>query len=169
MCGLFLMRDSVTPRDRAVTDSVTDVTPPYKGCPYCHATPAQAPWEPRSSARKINWRTMRHFRCRASITLSPKMEIDENLARAELTTDEKRDHLRRRKELWEAKQAESGKRFSTLSEPKTGRGNKGFAAETAPKNVGQDVPRFQKAGASHACLWWANGWDLPANQLIGLV
>lgn len=30
-------------------------------------------------------------------------EIDENLARAELTTEEKREHLKRRKEVWEEK------------------------------------------------------------------
>ena len=57
-------------------------------------------------------------------------EIDENLARSELTIDEKRDHLRRRKALWEEQQKqESGNKGSTLAG--TGRGNKGFAAETA--------------------------------------
>lgn len=31
-------------------------------------------------------------------------EVDENLARTELTTEEKREHLRRRKELWQQRQ-----------------------------------------------------------------
>lgn len=57
-------------------------------------------------------------------------EIDENLARSELTIDEKRDHLRRRKALWEEQQKqESGKPLPTLKP--TGRGHKGFADETA--------------------------------------
>jgi ParB/RepB/Spo0J family partition protein len=35
------------------------------------------------------------------------IEIDENLARAELTPDEFRDHVQRRKRIWEARKAEA--------------------------------------------------------------
>lgn len=55
-------------------------------------------------------------------------EIDENLARAELTTEEKREHLRRRKKLWEERLASSGTQRPTT--PKGGR-PKEFAADTA--------------------------------------
>ena len=41
---------------------------------------------------------------------------------------EKRDHLRKRKELWEARQANSGKSLSTIRGPGMPRG---FAEETA--------------------------------------
>src|SRR5690606_33619799 len=36
-------------------------------------------------------------------------EIDENLSRAELSTDEKRTLLRKRKELWEKQKTETGR------------------------------------------------------------
>lgn len=52
-------------------------------------------------------------------------EIDENLYRKELTTDEMRDHLRRRKALWEKrKKKQVGHGVPRHHE-------KGFAAETA--------------------------------------
>jgi ParB-like chromosome segregation protein Spo0J len=53
-------------------------------------------------------------------------EIDENLARAELTTDEKRQLLRRRKELW-GQINEGGKSVPTHG----GNQKIGFAADTA--------------------------------------
>jgi hypothetical protein len=58
-------------------------------------------------------------------------EVDENLSRAELTTEEKRSHLRLRKQLWDRRQQESGMRRPALDIPRSGRGNEGFAAETA--------------------------------------
>lgn len=46
--------------------------------------------------------------------------------------DQQADHLKRRKEIWEAKrEAETGNTVSTLSDG--GRGNKGFATETAER------------------------------------
>ena len=62
-------------------------------------------------------------------------EIDENLARAELTTDEKRDHLRRRKALWDERERQVGSGVPPAS-LKDGRAagpqhQKNFAAETA--------------------------------------
>jgi ParB/RepB/Spo0J family partition protein len=64
-------------------------------------------------------------------------EIDENLMRAELTTDEKRAHLKRRKALWEKR----GKSVVAHDAPKltskTGRVGEGrpkcFAADTAAR------------------------------------
>ena len=61
-------------------------------------------------------------------------EIDENLARSELTTDEKRDHLRRRKALWDERErqvahdAPAVLRDGRKSGPQH---QKSFAAETA--------------------------------------
>lgn len=57
-------------------------------------------------------------------------EIDENLMRASLSPTEEAEHLKLRKELWAARlAAESGNTVPTL----TGRGNKGFASDTAEK------------------------------------
>jgi hypothetical protein len=78
-------------------------------------------------------------------------EIDENLARAELSDDEKRECLKRRKAIWEKQQADraemekaetdketGGKSLPTSRKLKDGRGkgpqhDKGFAADTAEK------------------------------------
>jgi uncharacterized ParB-like nuclease family protein len=63
-------------------------------------------------------------------------EIDENLARAELTTDQKRDHLRRRKQLWEEQRRQAEIQVAHDAPPEVGYGKpppqtKGFASETA--------------------------------------
>lgn len=63
-------------------------------------------------------------------------EIDENLARAELTTDEKREHLRRRKEVWETKQKElagasCATQVDSRGQRKSPQQQKAFAADTA--------------------------------------
>lgn len=75
------------------------------------------------------------------------VEIDENLIRAELSAVERAEHIAKRKELWEAKQAapESGPEKPTL--PRTGRGHKQFAQETADatgeskREINEDVKR----------------------------
>jgi uncharacterized ParB-like nuclease family protein len=61
-------------------------------------------------------------------------EIDENLMRAELSTDEKREHLKRRKSLWEKRQAEAKEVENSGASCAINRGRgrpKGFAAETS--------------------------------------
>jgi hypothetical protein len=60
-------------------------------------------------------------------------EIDENLARAELSNDEKRIHLRRRKELWEQRKLQEAEESGTPCPTFTGRGNTAFATETAAR------------------------------------
>lgn len=82
-------------------------------------------------------------------------EIDENLCRAELTQLERDQHVARRKEIWEERAAEeSGKSFPTL----TGRGNKGFASDTAEKTgqtkraVNQSVKRGKSIAPEAAAL-----------------
>ncbi|NIA67902.1 ParB N-terminal domain-containing protein [Pelagibius litoralis] len=64
-------------------------------------------------------------------------EVDENLARQDLTTDQKREHLKRRKELWEQQQAETGGTPCPTSLADGRRAapqhQKGFAADTAEK------------------------------------
>lgn len=58
------------------------------------------------------------------------MEIDENLARSELSPAEEAQHVRRRQSIWMEIQAkETGQTLASL--PKEGRGNKQFASETA--------------------------------------
>ncbi len=64
-------------------------------------------------------------------------EIDENLIRDELTTLERDEHLKRRQEIFEAK---SGGKIPSLG----GRGNVGFAADTAEK-VGLEKSTINKS------------------------
>lgn len=73
-------------------------------------------------------------------------EIDENLMRAELTPAQQAEHLARRKEVWEALQT------ATNCRSFEGRGNKGFATETAKssgidkRTVQRDVARAEALG-----------------------
>jgi ParB family chromosome partitioning protein len=84
------------------------------------------------AAKKLGWLAVEAIK----ITDATRelWEIDENLARAELSTDERREHLRRRKELWEKRQADAKEAENTGAQCANNRGRgrpKGFAAETA--------------------------------------
>jgi hypothetical protein len=81
------------------------------------------------AARSLGWEEIEASFVHLSEIDRELWEIDENLSRSELTTDEKRDHLRRRKELWEKRQVERGNSVPTLRSAAPGQ--KGFAAETA--------------------------------------
>ena len=78
------------------------------------------------AACKLGWESIDAFEMKADEIDRQLWEIDENLMRSELTATQQAEHLAKRKELWEAWQ-KSGPNCPTL----TGRGNKGFAAETA--------------------------------------
>lgn len=72
-------------------------------------------------------------------------EIDENLARAELSATEEAEHLHERKRVWKRiRAAESDASCATL--PATGRGNTQFAAETAA-STGRSKATINRAGA----------------------
>lgn len=88
-----------------------------------------------AAAQKLGWEEIDAIILDGTDIEAKLWEIDENLARAELNDDEKRAHMRRRKELWEEKQ-----RLVAHHAPpvklRDGRGKgpqhqKGFAADTA--------------------------------------
>lgn len=85
-----------------------------------------------AAAKRLGWDQIECFFVALDELDRELWEIDENLMRAELTPSQQADHLKRRKEIWEAKrEAETGNSVSTLSDG--GRGNKGFAQETAER------------------------------------
>lgn len=87
-----------------------------------------------AAAKKLGWKAIDCFVLPADDLDSLLWEIDENLARADLTTEQKREHLRRRKELWEKRQKENqvGRRVPPeIGFKKPPPQDKGFAAETA--------------------------------------
>lgn len=65
------------------------------------------------------------------------MEIDENLARSELSAAEESAYILRRQAVWKEINGQSETTCSTL--PTTGRGNKQFAAEVAEVTGGSKV------------------------------
>lgn len=87
------------------------------------------------AAKQLGWQDIDAI----EVTLDPidreLWEIDENLCRAELTEAQEAQHLARRKELWEAR--ETANKLGQLVPVSGGRGNKGFASETAAV-TGQD-------------------------------
>lgn len=62
---------------------------------------------PEPAAKKLGWEEIDCIFTDLSETDRELWEIDENLVRAELTTAEKREHLKRRKEVWERRQKEA--------------------------------------------------------------
>jgi len=78
------------------------------------------------------------------------VEIDENLVRSDLSKAERAQHLKRRKELWKKKQAEDDKVADVSATLPTGRGNTGFASETAVATglskgtINQEIAKAEK-------------------------
>lgn len=81
------------------------------------------------AAKRLGWEKIDCLMLTADDDDAQLWEIDENLARSELTTEQKREHLRHRKEIWERRQAERGTPRPTLQNAAPGQ--TGFAAETA--------------------------------------
>lgn len=102
------------------------------------------------AARKLGWETIpidvQDFDSEEQAEL---WEIDENLMRGELSPAEEAAHLSRRKELFEIMALESG----TISSSLGGRGNKGFAQDTAEKTgearqaINRKIARADALGA----------------------
>jgi ParB-like chromosome segregation protein Spo0J len=97
-----------------------------------------AGWHRFEAVKRLGWVTIPAVR--APQSNRELVEIDENLARAELTPDELRDHIQRRKVIWRAREVEAkaAEKAATVNGascaeiPKRGRGRpKGFATQTA--------------------------------------
>jgi ParB-like nuclease domain len=92
------------------------------------------------AAKKLKWQSIKcHVRDDIDDDTAKLIEIDENLLRAELTTEEKREHLLKRKEIWERRQAaiqvahhapDGEKRTNEGTFEKGNVKPKGFAADT---------------------------------------
>jgi uncharacterized ParB-like nuclease family protein len=97
------------------------------------------------------------------------IEIDENLARADLSQDERRAHILKRKQLWEKRQAECG------TPRPTSKANKGFAAETAAatgmtkRSINRHLaqPKIKPKSPALPTPRKTSGWSLeqPLNSL----
>jgi hypothetical protein len=102
-----------------------------------------------AAAKKLGWKRIDCFVLRPDDLDTQLWEIDENLARTELTPAEIAEHMVRRKELWEQKLlAENGTGCPIFQD--AGRGHKGFAQDTAEKtgrhkrNINKAVARGKK-------------------------
>lgn len=83
------------------------------------------------AAKRLGWADIEAIEVTLDATDRELWEIDENLCRSELTEAEEAQHLARRKELWEAREKNSGSTCATIPS-KRGRGMpEGFASETA--------------------------------------
>lgn len=96
-----------------------------------------------AAAKMLGWETIAALFMDADDIDRQLWEIDENLMRSELTPTQQAEHLARRKELWEAREtAKSSRSFE-------GRGNSGFASETAAatgaskRSVQQSIARAE--------------------------
>jgi ParB-like chromosome segregation protein Spo0J len=88
-----------------------------------------------AAARLLGWREIQAIEIEESDPHADLWEIDENLARLELTATEQTEHLSRRQELWE-KLMQSASVSEAAAAPvsrKGGRGKRGFAKDTAEK------------------------------------
>jgi hypothetical protein len=91
------------------------------------------------AAKKLGWADIEAFDVALNDVDRQLWEIDENLMRSELTPTEEAEHVARRKELWEARQ-----KVGQVAPLSTGRGHKGFAADTAAK-TGKDKRTINRA------------------------
>jgi len=80
-----------------------------------------------AAAKTLGWQDIQIIELGEDEIESQLWEIDENLARSELTPAEVAEHTARRKQVWERRQNLGGKTFPT----KKPQHQKGFAAETA--------------------------------------
>jgi len=93
-----------------------------------------------SAARALGWTHIDAFIHEGDELTAELAEIDENLQRAELTPAQRAAAIHRRKEIWETLNPENGANCPTSG----GRGNKGFAGDTATK-TGEDKRNINKA------------------------
>jgi len=95
------------------------------------------------AAARLGWNSIPCFLVSMDENQRELWQIDENLCRSELRLVEVDLHLVRRKEIWDKMKAqESGAPCATLRP--TGRGNTGFAAETA-KRTGRSKATINRA------------------------
>lgn len=94
------------------------------------------------SARRLDWSHIDCIEVDDDELLAELWEIDENLMRAELSPAQRDEHNLRREVIW--------KRLQSL-ETFTGRGNKGFARDTA-ENTGQSYSKVRQSLARGAAI-----------------
>lgn len=101
-----------------------------------------------AAAKKLGWEQIECFVTEEDEIDAELWEIDENLARAELTASQEAEHLARRKALWAERQKRDAEK-SGKSFPTSGRGNEGFAASTAAitgetkRSINQKIARAE--------------------------
>jgi hypothetical protein len=84
------------------------------------------------AAARLGWNSIPCFLVNMDENQRELWEVDENLCRSELRAFEFDRHLVRRKEIWEKMKAQESGAPGATFQP-TGRGNTGFAAETAKR------------------------------------
>lgn len=105
-----------------------------------------------AAARALGWSEIEAFVIADDDRLDNELrEIDENLCRAELTPAQRAHAIKRRKEIWEARNPNSGTSCPTI-EPRTPGRPKEFAADTAEatgqskKDINRHVSRAEALG-----------------------
>lgn len=102
------------------------------------------------AAKRLGWNRIDCFYFHGEDDLDAELwEIDENLMRAELTPVQQAEHLKRRKEIWEAKREAENSGGTTcptrnIGYAKPPENEKGFAAETSEK-TGVDKRTINRA------------------------
>lgn len=86
-----------------------------------------------AAAKRLGWDQIECFFVALDELDRELWEIDENLMRAELTPSQQADHLKRRKEIWEAKQSAQVEPIESKRTDGKGHRSEGFASDTAAK------------------------------------